>query len=135
MKPSTSVLVDRSVVPSSHSVLAAPTVVGPVVGLRQRAGGLLVRDRHIRADIAALGKVVDEIREIFGRHGLAPVFGIETVLLDPIAVDQRRAGMLDWPADDAGGSCSFGFRGHDCSNTWGRVFIILMPATKAKNGN
>ena len=81
MKPSTSVLVDRSVVAVEPQRIGGADLLGAVVGLRQRAGGLLVRDRHVGADIAALGQVVDEFLELLRRHRLAPVFGVEPYCL------------------------------------------------------
>ncbi len=51
----------------------------------------------------------DEIGEVLGLDRLAPVFGLEAELLDPVIVDQRRAGILDRPADNAS---SADFVGH-----------------------
>ena len=78
-----------------------------IVRLRHRQRRLLVRDRDVGADIAALGQMRDEIGERLRRDLLAPVGGVEIVLLDPIAVDQRRARMPDRPADHACGSRAF----------------------------
>src|SRR5674476_1356839 len=101
-KPSTSVLVERSVSPSYHSVLAEPDErARAVVRLRQRKHRLLVRHADVAADIAMLAQMRDELGEFFRRHRLAPVFGVEIMLLDPIIMDQRRARMRRRPGHDA----------------------------------
>jgi hypothetical protein len=58
-----------------------------LVRRRYRERGLLVRDRDIGADITVLAQMSDEVSEILRRHRLAPVFGIQLVLFDPVIVD------------------------------------------------
>src|SRR5450759_1399028 len=72
-----------------------------LVRLRQRKRGLLVRDGDVAADIAVLAQMRDELGEFIRRHRLAPVFGVEIMLLDPIIVDQRRARMRRRTGHDA----------------------------------
>jgi hypothetical protein len=71
------------------------------VGQLQRR--LLVRQRDIGADIAALRQTADEVRKGPGRHRLAAILGREPELPDPVVMDQWRARMLDRPADHARG--------------------------------
>src|SRR6187397_3091463 len=49
----------------------------------------------------------EKIGERLRRDLLAPLVGVETVLLDPMIVDQRRARMPDRPADHACGTHAF----------------------------
>src|SRR6185295_10734471 len=78
---------------------------GTVVGLRERERNFLVRDGDVGADIAVIGEMRHELREFFRRHAFAPVLAGETMLPDPIIMDQRRARMRRRPADDAGFAC------------------------------
>src|SRR5262249_25874466 len=68
---------------------------------RPRKGRFLVRDRHIGADIAARGERVDEGSKFLLAHRLTAVFAGDAVSLEPVVVNDRRARMLDRPADYA----------------------------------
>ena len=95
-------------------MLTAPSRARPLVRLRQREGRFLVRDGHIGTDIAARSKRADEGCELFLAHRLAAVFAGNSVALEPIVMNERRARMLDRPADHARGAAS---RGHVSSAT------------------
>ena len=96
----------------------AETVFGELLkrdpGLRARIRlaelkrGLLVRQRHIGADIAARAQAGGKGREILRRNRLLAVIGGEPVLTDPVVVDERRARMAGRPADHAGGGMRAG---------------------------
>jgi len=73
------------------------------IGPRQAHHRLLVRHGDVRAHVAAISQVGDELGEAFGRHRLTPILGRDAELAQPIGMDQRRARMLDRPADHAGG--------------------------------
>ena len=70
MKPSTSVLVDRSSPSSNHSVLAAPTALARASGTDSASALLLVRNGDVGADEAARRQTQNEIRELLRRHRL-----------------------------------------------------------------
>ena len=106
MKPSTSVLVERSSPSSNHSVLAAPTARARVVRRRQRQRPLLVRNGDVGADEAAQRKPQHEIRELVGRHRLDDVAAFDAERPQPVMMDQRRARMRRRPSDQA---CGAGF--------------------------
>ena len=63
---------------------------------------LLVRKGDIGAPIAMLLERAEKPRQILGPHRFLLVSAVDAVLLQPVAMDQRRAGMLDRPADDTG---------------------------------
>ena len=77
MKPSTSVLVERSIAAVEPQRVGRSNPFGAIVALRQRERRLLVRNGHIGPDIAVLGETGDERLEFFRRHRLAPVFGVK----------------------------------------------------------
>ena len=85
-----------------------------IVRLRQRERRLLVRHRDVGADITARTEFFDEIGKLVRRHRFAAVFAGDAVEFEPVIVNERRARMFDWPADDAGGACS---RDHASSTT------------------
>jgi ABC-type multidrug transport system ATPase subunit len=64
-------------------------------------GRLLVRHRHVAAAKAAVFQSAQKLRDLIGPHRFLGVAAVDAVFLQPIAVDQRRARMLDRPADDA----------------------------------
>ncbi len=64
-------------------------------------GRLLVRDRHIAAGEALGAHAAQESDGILRLDGPLHVAAVDPVLLEPMAVDQRRARMRDRPADDA----------------------------------
>jgi hypothetical protein len=63
--------------------------------LDTRKGCLLVRDRDVAPGEAPIGKGLEEVREILRHHVDALVGARDAVLLQPGAVDERRAGMVD----------------------------------------
>jgi hypothetical protein len=102
MKPSTSVLVERRRPPSSQSVLAAPTARARSSGSDKASAASLCGTVTVRPDIAARREWVIKSLNCSG-HRLAPILGVKAVLLDPIIVNERRAGMPDRPTDHTGG--------------------------------
>ena len=99
-KPSTSELVERSSRPRTTAYWRRRPRARVRPASRAASAASLVRHGDVGADIAARAQDFDEIGELGRRHRLAPVFGVDVVLLDPVIVDQRRARMLDRPADD-----------------------------------
>ena len=65
-------------------------------------GRLLVRHGDVAADEAAAGKAGEESDDALRLDRLDDVVAVEAELVQPEAVDHRRARMLDRPADDAG---------------------------------
>jgi hypothetical protein len=92
-----------------HTALAQPQ--GIDCAKRLRAGAdliakchrrLLVRHGDIRAGKAALGHGADEWAKLDGLHFDAFIRAVQPKLLQPVAMNFRRARMLDRHADDAG---------------------------------
>ena len=60
---------------------------GALIGLGQFKSRFLVRYRNVGADIAIGVQILHKIGEFLGRHRLAPIFGVDLLLLDPVVVD------------------------------------------------
>ncbi len=65
-------------------------------------GRFLVGDRHVPAGEALVGEIFQEAGKILRRHRDPLIGSGEAVLFQPVAVDERRAGMLDRVADHEG---------------------------------
>ena len=106
MKPSTSVLVERSSPPSYHSVLAAPTA-------RARSSGFVSASARSLCGMVTLAptkpcveRCMHEFCEALGRHRLDAVAALDAERAQPVMMDQRRARMRRRPSDQA---CGAGF--------------------------
>ena len=104
MKPSTSVLVERSSRPSYHSVLAAPTA-------RARASGIDNSSARSLCGMVTLAptkpwrrQMQHELGKAFGRHRLDVVAALDAERAQPVMMDQRRARMRRRPSDQACGA-------------------------------
>src|SRR5215212_10300053 len=61
---------------------------------------LLVRHGHIATKKATRCKVGQECLKLVGRNGPFDVFPRNSIVLQPMIMDERRAGMADGPADN-----------------------------------
>ena len=106
MKPAPSVLSATSRPPSNHSVLAAPTA---------RAAGIVTAAAAKAASLCGIVTLQPakpcsrmprrKAATSLGSDRPLRVAAVDPVLLQPVAVDQRRARMRDRPADDARALC------------------------------
>ena len=103
MKPSTSVLVERSSPSAYHSVLAAPTALARASGSTRQVRLLLVGNSDVGADEAPQRQPQHEIAKIVRRHGLEDIAALDPERAQPVAMDQRRARMRGRPSDQACG--------------------------------
>src|SRR5690606_11388438 len=71
-----------------------------VLHFRHRKRNLLVRYGHVAACKTLLLKRDDEIAHLFRRHGFPRVCALDTIPLEPVPMNERRARLLDRPADD-----------------------------------
>ena len=102
MKPMPSVLSATADPPSNQSVLAAPMArAAGSFSIGDSKRRLLVRDRHIATGEALGAHARRKATASSGWTGTLHVAAVDAVLLEPMAVDQRRARMRDGPADDA----------------------------------
>src|SRR5262245_49773381 len=77
-------------------------LAGHVIGrFHQLSRPLFMRYGDVASDVAALAKSCEKGIESVRRDGFPYILAFEAVMLQPIIVDERRARMFDWPADDA----------------------------------
>src|SRR5215207_5640556 len=76
-------------------------LAGERIGKRyELCGPLLVRHGYIATKKATPRKAGQERLKLVGRNGLLDVLPRNSIMLQPVIMDKRRAGMTDGPADN-----------------------------------
>ena len=93
---------DDAVVTHDQRVHRADRVGQRIALVDQIVGQLFVRNGDVAAGELTLAQPVEERRQVFRRHVDRLVAAVDAVVLQPIAVDQRRARMGNRVPDDEG---------------------------------